>query len=75
MLNQNGMLDCSCLASTQEATTTDVNWKQEIWFFSKIKCHLTKGSKPFCIYWLQQRHVISDQSCSGNIKKWTVFVL
>jgi hypothetical protein len=25
MLNQNGMLDCSCLASTQEATTTDVN--------------------------------------------------
>jgi hypothetical protein len=46
-----------------------VNWKQEIWFFYKIKCHLTKGSKPFCIYWLQQRHVISDQSCSGNIKK------
>jgi hypothetical protein len=23
----------------------------------------------------QQRHVISDQSCSGNIKKWAVFVL
>jgi hypothetical protein len=22
----------------------------------KIKCHLTKGSKPFFIYWLQQRH-------------------
>ena len=42
---------------------------RDLIFFYKIKCHLTKGSKPFCIYWLQQRHVISDQSCSGNIKK------
>ena len=30
--------------------------------FYKIKCHLTKGSKPFCIYWLQQSYA-SVTSC------------
>jgi hypothetical protein len=42
--------------------------KQEIWFFYKIKCHLTKGSKPFCIYWLQQSYAsvcIIETSCSS----------
>jgi hypothetical protein len=39
------MLDCSCLASTQECKL-----KTRDLIFYKIKCHLTKGSKPFCIY-------------------------
>jgi hypothetical protein len=44
MLNENGMLDCSCLVSPQEEADT-----RDLIFF-KIKYHLTKGSKLFCIY-------------------------
>ena len=36
--------------------------------FYKFKCHLTKGSNPFCTYWLQQSHAsvcIIETSCSS----------
>jgi hypothetical protein len=53
------------------------NWKQEIWFFAK-SCHLTKGSKPFCIYWLQQSYAsvcIIETSCSSWCARSALLVL
>ena len=48
--------------------------------FYKIKCHLTKGSKPFCIYWLQQSYAsvtscIIETSCSSWCARSTLLVL
>ena len=48
--------------------------------FYKIKCHLTKGSKPFCIYWLQQSFVsvtscIIETSCSSWCARSALLVL
>ena len=51
------------------STTTDANWKQEIWFFTKSSAISPKGLNLFAFIDCNKAgHAISDQSFSENIK-------